>query len=173
MVLRSSLAAAAVMTLAGCAQMPGPGSSLESFTHRVATSEIVLLWNCLQSEPRLLSLEGVAWSPWQAQPVQFLEFELVGVDAKDRMAAQKAGAARDLQLHTNQMTPFTLELKTTGTEVRFDLYYRYQFRQFFEGRAVDARLAGPLVPRHSSSLLAQTISYLVRDACSDSEHRAY
>ena len=133
----------------------------------------VLLWNCLQPEPRLLSLEGVAWSPWQAQPVQLLEFELVGVDAQDRMTAEKAGEARDLQLHTNQMTPFTLELKTTGTEVRFDLYYRYQFRQFFEGKAVDARLAGPLVPRHSSSLLAQTISYLVRDACSDNQHRAY
>lgn len=173
MVLHSWLAAVVVMTLADCAQMPGLGSPPESFTYRVATSEIVLLWNCLQPEPRLLSLEGVAWSPWQAQPVQLLEFELVGVDAQDRMTAEKAGEARDLQLHTNQMTPFTLELKTTGTEVRFDLYYRYQFRQFFEGNAVDARLAGPLVASHSSSLLAQTISYLVRDACSDSQHRAY
>jgi len=144
-----------------------PGSPPEAFAHRVATSEVVLLWNCLEPEPGLLRVEGVAQSPWQAQPIGYLEFELVGVDGQERTTAETAGAARDLQIYTNQSTSFQLALKRTGTEVRFDLYYRYRFHEEFD---VSALLAGP--PVAGPRLLAQTRTFLVRDVCGATQHRA-
>jgi hypothetical protein len=144
-----------------------PGSPSGSFAHRVATSELVLLWNCLQPGTGQVRLEGVAQNPWAAQPIRFLEFELVGVDAQERTTAQAAGTARDLQLFTNQTTPFQLDLKTIGTEVRFDLYYRYYFLEFFEGDKEDPRLAGPPMasPRH----LAQTNFFMARNVCAEAK----
>jgi hypothetical protein len=129
MLRRFLLAVSLVMSLAGCAAMDaserGSMSTVppETFTHRVATSEVVLLWNCLQPESDQLTLEGVARNPWAAQPIQYLEFDLVGVDGQERTTARGAGAARDLQILTNQGSPFHLGLKIAGTEVRFYLYY--------------------------------------------------
>jgi hypothetical protein len=176
MFVRGLLVATFVTSLAGCASTGGPGAGTipgsppGAFAHRVATSEVVLFWNCLQPEVGQLRLEGVAQNPWAAQPIRFLEFELVGLDAQGRMTAETAGMARDLQLHTNQTTPFKLDLKTTGTEVRFDLYYRYYFLEFFEGGKKDLRLAGP--PMAGPRLLAQTNTFVARDVCADTQHRA-
>jgi hypothetical protein len=162
-----------VMSLAGCAAMNASerggmsGASPETFAHRVTTSEVVLLYNCLQPEPGRLRVEGMMQSPWQTQPIRYPEFELVGLDAQERTTARSAGAARDVQLFTNQSTPFQLELKTAGTEVRFDLYYQYQF---LEGIQMGARLAGP--PVAAPRLLAQTNTFLVRDACGATQHLA-
>lgn len=159
--------------LAGCVVMDNPNrgvvpiSTAEKFAHRSATSEVVLLWNCQQPETERLQMTGVVQSPWQAQPIRGLEFALVGVDAKGRTTAQTGWDPKQLQLFTNQQVPFQLELKTTGTEARFDLYYQY----FFEGEwDSSARLAGPPVP--IPRLLAQTKATLVRDVCSDGQHRA-
>ena len=168
---------ALVMSLAGCAAMEAPESGSgrglppEALAHRVATSEVVLLWNCVEPEPGLLRVEGVAQSPWQAQPIRYLEFQLVGVDAQERTTAQTAGAARDVQLFTNQSTPFQLVLKTAGTEVRFDLYYDYRFNEGFDiGATQGVLVAGP--PMAGPRLFAQTHTYLVRDACGATQHRA-
>lgn len=173
MIRHSLMVVAFVMSLAGCVAMeaPGggtmPGSPPEAFAHRVATSEVVLLWNCLESEPGLLRVEGVARSPWQAQPIRYLEFDLVGVDAQERTTAQTAGAARDFQIYTNQSTSFQLALKRAGTEVRFDLYYRYRFEDEFD---MSALVAGP--PTAGPRLLAQTRTFLVRDVCGATQHQA-
>jgi len=162
--------------LAACAvtDMPqggGTGRTLETFAHRVATSEMVLLWNCLQPEPGHLRVEGVAQNPWQAQPIQYLEFELVGVDAQERQTAQVAGAARDLQIRTNQRSPLELTLKTAGTEVRFDLYHNYRFHDNVDfGATRGVLVAGP--PMASPRLFAQTQTFLVRDACGLAQHLA-
>jgi hypothetical protein len=173
MLRRFLLAVSLVMSLAGCAAMnASDGGSLsaappETFSHRVATSEVVLFWNCLQPEPDQLRLEGVAKNPWAAQPIRYLEFELVGVDGQERTTAQISGAARELQILTNQSSPFQLGLKTAGTEVRFDLYYNYRFNSEFD---TSARLAGP--PMAGPRLLAQTNTFMVRDACGATQHLA-
>jgi hypothetical protein len=173
MVKHTLMVVALVLSLAGCAAMNASerggisGAPPETFAHRVATSEVVLLYNCLQPEPGRQRVEGLMQNPWQAQPIRYPEFELVGVDAQERTTARSAGAARDLQIFTNQSTPFQLELKTSGTEVRLDLYYQYRF---LEGIEMDARLAGP--PMAAPRLLAQTNTFLVRDACGASQHRA-
>ncbi len=172
MIRHSLMVLAFGMSLAGCAAMeaPGggtvPGAPPQAFAHRVATSEVVLLWNCLDPEPGQLRVEGVVRSPWQAQPIRELEFDLVGVDAQERTTAQTAGAARDYQIFTNQRTSFQLALKRAGTEVRFDLYYHYRFNEMWD---MGALVAGSLTagPR----LLAQMKNFLVRDVCGSTQHR--
>jgi len=173
MIRHSLMVVAVVMSLAGCAAMEAPGSGTrpglppEAYAHRVATAEVVLLWNCLEPEPGLLRVEGVAQNPWQAQPIGYLEFDLVGVDAQERTTAQTAGAARDLQIYTNTNTSFQLALKRVGTEVRFDLYYHYRFHEEFNTSAL---VAGP--PMAGPRLFAQTQNFLVRDVCGATQHRA-
>ena len=165
---------AGVLTACAVTDMPQDGvtgGTLETFDHRVATSEVVLVWNCLQPEAGLLRVVGEAQNPWQAQPIQYLEFELVGVDAQERTTAQATGAARDLQIRMNQISPFDLTLKTAGTEVRFDLYYNYRWHEEFDQSAtMGVLVAGP--PMASPRLLAQTQTFLTRDVCSPSQHLA-
>ena len=160
------------LTACAAADMPqdgGTGGPLETFAHRVSTSEVVLLWNCLQPESGQLRVEGVAQNPWQAQPIQYLEFELVGVDAQERQTAQVTEAARDFQIRTNQTAPFALTLKTAGTEVRFDLYFNYRFHEDTDlGATRGVLVAGP--PMAGPRLLAQTQTFLVRDVCSPTQH---
>lgn len=125
MVRQALLLVVVAMGVTACAAVdtPGTGTPLEAFAHRTATSDLVLFWNCLEPAAGVLRVEGVAHNPWQAQPIAFLELQVVGVDAQGRQTAEGAGKARNIQIFTNQRSPFQLELRTAGTEVRFDLYY--------------------------------------------------
>jgi hypothetical protein len=158
------------MAVTACAAVdtPGTGVPLEAFTHRVANSEVVLRWNCLQPASGLLRVEGVAHNPWQAQPIGYLELQVVGVDAQGRQTAEAAGQARDIQILTNEQSPFQLDLRTVGTEVRVDLFYQYRFNQEWEAAVL---LAGPPLvgPRRYAQ---STTTYMVRDACSPTQHLA-
>jgi hypothetical protein len=145
---------------------PGTGAPPEVFMHRTANSEVVLLWNCLQPASGGLRVEGVAHSPWQAQPIRYLELQLVGVDAQNRQTAEAAGKARDVQIFTNQRSPFQIELRTVGTEARVDLFYQYLFSYEYD----TAMVAGP--PMVGPRLYAQTRTNMVRDACSPTQHLA-
>jgi hypothetical protein len=144
----------------------GTGMSPEAFTHRAANSEVVLLWNCLQPESGVLRVEGVVRNPWQAQPIRYVELQVVGVDAQGRQTAEVAGKTRDIQIFTNQQSRFRLDLRTAGAEVRFDLYYQYLFDQEYD----TAMLAGP--PMVGPRLHAQTNTNMVWDACSPTQHLA-
>ncbi len=140
---------------------PPPG-----FVHRVASSHVDLYWNCARPSPEAIRLDGLAFNPWSAQEIRFLEFELVGVDARERAVSSAKGEARDFLLGTNRSTPFQLDVKSTGTEVRFDLFYQYRFNEGNDGRL----LAGPPVGR--PLLLAQAMKrFMARDVCSESQHR--
>jgi len=151
-----------------CASPQGapPSYPPDSYAHRASDGHVVLYWNCVR-EGGVLKLEGVAQNPWEAQPIRFLAFDLIGVSAQDRTVSRTTGAAPDIQISTNQIAPFHLNVNAVGTEARFDLYYQYQF---LEGEEMGARLAGPLVafPR----IVAQTNVSLVRDACAEGKHRA-
>jgi hypothetical protein len=62
-----------------------------------------------------------------------------------------------------------LDLKTTGTEVRVDLYYRYLFNQ--EWASGGLLVAGP--PMAAARRYAQsTNTNMMRDACSPAQHLA-
>ncbi|MBI4574250.1 MAG: hypothetical protein HY713_13325 [candidate division NC10 bacterium] len=141
---------------------PPPG-----FVHRVASSHVDLYWNCARPAPDELRLEGLAFNPWASQRIRFLEFELVGVDARERTVSEAKGEAGDFLLGTNQSTPFQLNLRPTGSEVRFDLFYQYRFNEGNDGRL----FAGP--PGGRPLLLAQAMKrFMARDVCSESQHRA-
>jgi hypothetical protein len=173
MILRSLLAALLAMGLAACTSLEvgqGPGAQQppyppDAFAHRVATSHVVLYWNCGRPEANVLRLDGVAQNPWSPQEVQFLEFELVGVGGEERVVSQTKGEVRDFMLRTNQISPFRLELRTVGSEARFDLYYQYQFQDM----EIKALLAGP--PVGGLRLLAYTNRFLARDVCAETKHR--
>ena len=144
----------------------GTGAPPDAFTHRAANAEVVLLWNCLQPASGVLRVQGVASNPWHAQPIRYLELQVVGVDAQGRQTAEAAGKVWDIQIFTNQQAPFQLDLRTAGAEVRVDLYYQYHFNHEYD----TAMLAGP--PTVGPRLYAQTKGNMVRDACSPTQHLA-
>jgi len=154
----------ALVGLAGCAadQALAPNVAepaadpTAGYDRRVASAHVALFWSCAAA-PGRLQLQGVALNPWSMQPVGFLELELAGVDARERVLSAGRAGVEDVLLRTNETTPFRVEVQTTGAEVRFDLYYRYRFQD--TGRSF---LAGPGVPEIR---LAQEQRFLVRDAC--------
>ena len=174
MILRTLLAAILATALAACTSLQmgeGPGARQPSyppdtFAHRVATSHLVLFWNCSRPELGILQVDGLAFNPWSDQPIRFLAFDLVGVDSGERTVSQVEGEARDFLLGTNRDTPFRLDLRTAGTETRFDLFYRYRFQD--SGRSIIAG-QGFAVP-HLLAQMQQQFS--VRDACSETQHLA-
>ncbi len=171
---RSVLLAMAALGLAGCAAEEGTGphktasptQPTVAYAHRASSSELVLYWNCERPEPTVLRLGGIAQSPWEAEPIVSLRFELVGVDQKGRSVSETRAEADDTQLGTNQRTPFRLDLRTSGREVRFDLFFQYYFTQ----PTVTSRLAGAPVPM--PWLLADTMRSVIRDACAENQHLA-
>lgn len=168
MLLGSLLITSIVLSLMGCASGQAPVTASpalpSAFAHRVGSSHVVLYWNCERPEAGRLQLDGIAQSPWAE--VRSLEFELVGLDAQNRIVSESRGEPRDSIIRTNQASPFRLELRTVGSEVRFDLFYQHQFVP----EAMDALLAGPLTAR--ARLVAQADKFLVRDVCSETQHRA-
>ena len=143
------------------APYPPPG-----YAHTVET-HVALYWNCSRPEEGMLRLAGVAVNPWNTQPIRYLQFSLAGVDAHDGMVSQAEAEAGNILLGTMESTPFQLDLRTAGSEVRFDLYYQYRYQEN-GGREY---LAGPLPP--GSLFLAQEVHFMVRDACSPSQHLAH
>jgi hypothetical protein len=150
-------------------QLPPPFAAYPptGFKHTVQSSHVVLYWNCTQPEAGVLRLDGVAFNPWMSAPVQYLEFEMEGVDAVAGSVSEGKAAAQDIQIRTNRSSPFQIDLRTTGKEVRYDLYYQYRMNEG-EGRRMDASLDwdGPVL------FAQQNRRFSVRDACSDTQHLA-
>ena len=148
-------------SMIGAVPYPPPG-----LPHRVASSHVELYWKCDQGEPGVMRIQGMARNPWSPQEVRSLEFDLFGVDRDDRVVSSAHAAAPNYQLGTNQTTRFEVALRLTGREARYDLVYRYRFQEVEEMAAL---LAGPPTrPRLAQS----TVQFMVRGACSDSQHLA-
>lgn len=169
--LRPVLIPVLAATLLGCTALGAPqGSGARPspyppsvYSHRAGTSEVVLYWDCSRPASGLLRVGGIAHSPYFSD-VRALEFDLVGVNDHDRIVSETSGAARDFILGLNQLSPFELELRLAGDEVRFDFFYRYRSRENLRSVASGP----PRIPR----LFAQaTVQFLVRDACSETQHR--
>ena len=161
------------ITLSACAadetlKTSGPAYPPPGYSHTVQSNDVALYWNCARPETGAIQVSGLAFNPWSAQPVRFLELELVGVGSGERTVSEVGTQARDIQLLTNQSTPFQLDLRTTGAETRFDLYYRYKFQD--DGHhPKEASLAwdGPVLFAQSQK------QFRVRDACSETLHRVH
>ncbi len=171
---RLALVCALGAALTACAMDQSPGGLATpatpypppGYTHTVQSSHVALYWNCTRPDAGSVQVSGLAFNPWSGQPIRFLELELVGVSSGERTASEVGTKAPDIELLTNQSTPFQLTLRTTGAETRFDLYYRYIFQDDRDDRR-QASLAwdGP-------ALFAQPQKqFRVRDACSETLHR--
>ena len=173
MFLRAVTSGVLLLSLAGCASLEPSGEGKvpqvfapDSFTHRVATSEVALYWNCTRAEPGVLRMQGAAQNLGSMQEIRSLEFDLVGIGPQDRVVSGVKGEARDTAIRTRGVSPFRLDVRTAGSETRFDLYYQYHYS---EGEQNDVLLAGP--PMVPPRLLAQANRFLARDVCSESQHR--
>jgi hypothetical protein len=124
-------------------------NALANFAHRVSTNDVTIYWNCTRPKSDGIRLGGVVQNS-KGVPVKFMELELVAADGRDRYGPSAKTALRDIVLHTNQVSPFTLQLRSEGKGVRFDLFYKY-----YVGAAV----------------ATQQVNFMARDACSPSQHR--
>ena len=172
--VRLGLGALLMSTLVGCAMEGMQSSSMigaepyppPGLPNRVASSHVELYWKCDQGGPGVMRVQGMARNPWSTQPVRYLEFDLFGVDRDDRTVSSAHAAAPNFLLGTNQITRFEVVLRTTGREARYDLVYQYRFEEVEE---MSAFLAGPPTrPRFAQS----TVQFMIRDACSDTQHLA-
>ncbi len=116
------------VTLAACGTArPMPDS--ESFAHRVTDNVVVLHWNCSRPAPGVVQVAGVANNPYYQTPIQNLGFRLFGVNAQGSDVSLAQGSAQAFLIYMNSPSPFTLDLSTQGTEVRYDLIYSYRLGQ--------------------------------------------
>ncbi|HTU02900.1 MAG TPA: hypothetical protein VMG58_13820 [Candidatus Sulfotelmatobacter sp.] len=158
-----AILAALSVTCAGCAAVQSPPAAPESFEHTVSSSHVELDWTCSQPASGLLQVDGIALNRWQVQEIRFLEFELVGVNDRERTVSEARADLPAIQLRMNDPSPFRLQLRAAGTEVRYDLYYQYRFT---EGSIMSALESAPV------QLFAQQLQrFMVRDACGPSQHR--
>lgn len=141
------------MVLSACAAQP-TAYSPAAFAHRVATQDVELYWNCARAESGFLEFDGIARTIG-GQDVRFLEMELDSVGPTDSRLQSATAALPDIVLHINQASPFHLQLPTRGDETRFDLFYHYS-----------------LPPRIGALVSTEERRYMVRDACSETQHRA-
>lgn len=151
-----------------------PGYPPAGYMHTIESSHVQLYWNCARPDAQTLRVEGVAVNPWSDQPVQFLGFDVAGVDARGHTVSSGRIDARGMVLRTNQSAPFKIDVRTTGSETRFDLYYQYLFEEHGDNPFFSMAAWNPAASRRDHPvLLAWTNQFMVRDACSPTQHLAH
>lgn len=169
---RSRIALAMVFALtAGCAGMERGEradvlAALAVMDHRVSTPHVELSWRCLRPEPGLLLFDGLVRNPSQAQPVRYFAAELSGIDAAGRTVSAGRGETADSVIRTQVTSPIRISLREAGREVRYDLFYRYDYQEMDD---VSYRLASAAP---AGFLTALREGFMVRDACNPAAHRA-
>ncbi len=134
----------------GTGRLPGatpPVYPPAAFAHRVSTADISVYWNCTRPEPEVVRLDGVVQNSG-GRELEFVELDGNAVDARDRSVSAARTSLKDLVLHTNQISPFTLDIRVPGTTTRLDLYYTYRL-----------------------GLGRSDVRQFARDVCSETQHR--
>ena len=103
--------------------------NFDSYAHRVSDEVVALYWNCSRPAPGMVRLEGMANNPFYAQPIQDLEFRLYGVNAQGSDVSRAWGRSQAFLIYMNSPSPFTIDLRTQGSEVRYDMVYSYRLQQ--------------------------------------------
>ncbi len=98
----------------------------DAFARRVSDGTVDLYWNCTRPESGLLRVEGAVHSPYGPGAIYDVELTLYGVDRADRDVSRVQGQTADYQIFTMSSSPFRLDLRLAGGEVRVDLRYQYR-----------------------------------------------
>jgi hypothetical protein len=113
--------------LAGCAGSAG-GSlgklDFSKYAHQGTDGTVNLYWNCNRPAPGVVRVQGLANNPNYTQPLEDLTFRLYGWTAQGYVSRASA-SAQDYWLNLNAPSPFTIDLKSQGEMVRFELSYSY------------------------------------------------
>ncbi len=120
------------------------------YAHRVGGTDVEIYWNCSQPEPGVVEMHGVVQNVG-GRDVKFMELNLVGVGPGDSSVSQATVSLPAIDLGSYGNSPFHLQVRTIGSEARFDLYYQY----------------------YLGSGLSPLIRNFVRDACSQTQHLAH
>lgn len=113
-----------VVALTACG-LAKPMPPFDSFAHRISDGTVFLYWNCSRPAPGAVRVEGWANNPDSPQPIKDLEFILYGVNAQESTVSQAKASAQAYLIQTNEPSPFSVDLKTVGGEVRYDMVYQY------------------------------------------------
>ncbi len=135
----------------GTYQVPasGPGNYPPAvYSHRVGGADVEIYWNCSQPEPGLVEMDGVVRNIG-GRDVKFMRLNLVGVGPRDSSVSQGNVSLPDIRLGSYGDSPFRVQVRTIGSEARFDLYYQYDI----------------------GTGLSPTRYNLARDVCSETQHR--
>ena len=117
------------LLVAGAACSPGERAQAiryDAFARRVSDGTVDVYWNCTRPESGLLRLEGAVNSPVVPGAIHDVELTLYGVDGADRDVSRAQGHTADYQVFTMSPSPFRLDLRLVGSEVRFDPRYQYR-----------------------------------------------
>jgi hypothetical protein len=119
------------------------------YEQRISTNDVSIYWRCTPASDSI-RFEGVVQNTKGCR-VKFVELELAGADARDRYISDATTALSDAILQPSQISPFAIQVKPTGAEGRYDLFYQYQ---------IDSAIGGDTYLR-----------FRALDVCSPRQHR--
>jgi hypothetical protein len=112
------------VALAACG-LAKPMPPLNSFGHQNSDGTAALYWDCSRPGAGVVRIEGWANNPYYPNALQDLEVILYGVNAQGSTVSQAKASAQNYQIQTNEPSPFSVDLRTVGGEVRYDMVYQY------------------------------------------------
>jgi len=119
------------------------------YEQRISTNDVSIYWRCTPASDSI-RFEGVVQNTKGCR-VKFMELELAGVEGHLRYTSSATTALQDIILQPSQISPFTIQVKPTGAEGRYDLFYHYQ---------IDSAIGGDTYLR-----------FRALDVCSPRQHR--
>jgi len=111
-----------VVGLAACAQQAW--APRDNYAYEVDDGRVYIRWNCF-FQPTGLVMRGFVNSPVLMVPIKNTTLSVSGINAQGGTVSTVQAPALPYLIETNQRTPFEVQVPTTGTEVRFDMWYTY------------------------------------------------
>ncbi len=129
--VRFSPAAVCMLLCGACAQGGIPATTAYGvpegdYTHRVATSNLELYWNCTSSASGVVDVSGIVHNTSDGD-VRFVDLNLVGVSGR-RVVSEAKTSVQPVVLSLNETAPFLLQVHSGDPGAQFDLYYQYRRR---------------------------------------------
>ncbi len=104
---------------------PPPAPSPTSFTHRAASPDVELLWNCAQTQPEIMTITGAARSIGR-RDVQSIMLRARSLRAAEMPILLTEEALPEIILYSRDLSPFQIDLKLEKTPSQINLFAEYQ-----------------------------------------------
>ena len=104
---------------------PAVAPSPASFTHRAASPDVELLWNCSQAQPETMKLTGAARNIGR-HDVQSVMLRARSLRAGEMPILLTEEALPEIILYFRDLSSFQIDLKLEKAPSRIDLFAQYQ-----------------------------------------------